>query len=114
METIGKMVVTAVIVPLFIWLCVWCSAFSYGYVATQFYEWFVAGIFPSFPKLGIYEYAGLFCFVGLFNGKKVEMWKIKKEYLIDTTWEKFRPITLFLLAPWTAYAGGYILQYWIK
>ena len=118
MEKTSKIIAAAIalaISPVVFWLIIWYNAFSYGYVAIQFHEWFIAPILPQVPVFSIYEYAGLILFIGIFTRRRGESFpKIKNEYLEEKEYQRLVRSLVPYVRPWGLLLCGYILQYWIK
>jgi hypothetical protein len=114
MDKTGKFLVGAILLPFLLWFFVWYSAMCYGYVASQFHDWFVAPFFPVIPKLSAYGYAGLMLFVGIFTKTRLPGKEFKDEYLKNPTWEAWKPTAYSLIMPWLTYFTGYVFQYWVK
>ncbi len=99
MEAILTLVGLICIIPLLIIY----SSFSWGYVATVFWTWFILPIFPQSPIFTWAQLAGIMFVVNCFvHSSKTA---VKEEYK-DSSSE----ILLGILGPWLALFGGWIFH----
>lgn len=99
MEALLLLLGVLVLVP----MIVLYSSFSWGYVATIFWGWFILPLFPDLHSFTWIQFAGMMCLVNCFTNHKT--FKIKKEFEDKTqTWSSI------ILAPWLTLLGGWILH----
>lgn len=79
------------------------NAFSWGYVASVFYGWFVLPHFPNFPQFGWVEFVGFILFIGVLTSKSYR--HIKDEHIDKTT----TTVSLFL-GPWLTLFLGWLIK----
>jgi len=88
---------------IFVPLALLYNAFSYGFVATMFADWFVYPVFPNFPKLNWIQFVGLSYFIMCIFPKNSTM--IKDEFQE----ERIAKWIMIIIAPWfLLLAGGLI------
>jgi hypothetical protein len=90
-------------IMLLIPLLVLYSTFSWGYVASIIYMWFVIPVFPEVPVLLWYQFAGFMLLFNCFNHKSSTT--IKKEFK-----EKNIDIVMMFLSPWLTLLGAWIFK----
>lgn len=86
-------------------LLVLYSSFSWGFVATIIYKWFVLPLFPQFPVLTWIQFAGIMFFINCFVHGFSQVSNIKKEYR-----DELNGFITLILAPWLTLFGAYILH----
>lgn len=83
------------------------SAYSWGYVAVIFYNWFITPYFPGLPVFTWMQFAGFMLMVNCFvHAPKTH---IKKEYTDEENWW-----VSFLLTPWLTLIVGLIFHLFTK
>jgi len=99
METLLLFLGVLVLVP----IIVLYSSFSWGYVATIFWGWFIIPLFPDLHSFTWIQFAGIMFLVNCFTSySKIQ---IKDEYKDNVvSW------TQIILAPWLTLLGGWILH----
>lgn len=70
------------------------TAFSWGIVAKTIATWYIIPIFPKFPLLTWYQYAGIIFFIHSIAPTSSN--NIKDEYK-----EEYMDLIKFLINPWT-------------
>jgi len=87
-------------------LVLFYSSFSWGFVASKFYLWFIVSSFPQVPDITIAQFVGISLFLSAILPQKIT--QIKSEYMDGTyTW------TAIVLAPWITLVCGYIIYSYI-
>ncbi len=79
------------------------SSFSWGYVATIFYSWFIIPLFPQLPIFTWLQFAGMMFMINCFV--HISKSNIKEEYT-----NKTEGIILIFINPWLTLLGGWILH----
>jgi hypothetical protein len=91
-----------IVMLLLVGLFVMYSSFSWGFVASKFYGWFILTSFPTLPQFTVLQFVGFLLFVGVMTHKSSTF--IKEEYK-DTTTE----FTLLLFSPWVSLIIGWMV-----
>jgi len=79
------------------------SSFSWGYVATIFWGWFIIPLFPDLHSFTWIQFAGIMFLVNCFT--KHSKTQIKDEYKDNVvSW------TQLIVAPWLTLLGGWVLH----
>lgn len=95
-------VAIAIVLVVFIY-----GIFSWGYVTSQFYDWFVLRYYPKLPHFTVYQFIG-FNFVLSTIIRNYGTSDIKEEFKKDK-------VTLYctsILSPWLVLLFGYIFMCW--
>lgn len=80
------------------------SAFSWGYVASIIYTWFILPTFPDAPTLLWWELAGIMFFINCFVHESAKD-TIKKEYK-----EEYSGLIGVIIHPWLVLLGAWIFK----
>jgi len=83
------------------------GAFSWGYVATQFYDWFVLKYYPNLPHFTLLQIIGFNFLISTVIRIKDNS-DIKDDYRINKT---TRSISVFA-SPWLTLLLGYLFYSW--
>jgi len=104
-ELVGKgvfvTIFTTIFTPLVLIPIMIYGIFSYGVVASYFWQWFIVPIF-EFPVLNHYECYGIIMTLSIFRPKG-DVYKETR----DIDWGKFIGL---ILAPWILLTMGYIFN----
>lgn len=95
---------TLILALLLIPLLVIYGAFSWGYVASIIYAWFIIPTFPNAPELMWWQLAGIMFFVNCFvHNSSVHY--MKDEYKDETN-----GFIVFFIGPWLTLLGAWIFK----
>ena len=96
---IGFLFITAVIAGIILY-----NSFSWGFVASKFYLWFVLSIFPTAPHFTVTQFIGIAFFIMAIMPKN-SIDNLKEEYKSkENMW-----FTLFF-SPWISLIMGYFIS----
>lgn len=80
------------------------GSFSWGFVVSKFYAWFILTIYPDAPEFTILQFVGIMFFLGAIL-PKLYVKDIKKEYR-DNEYDWI----VILLAPWLTLICGWLVH----
>jgi hypothetical protein len=101
MEIILSLLGALVLIPLLIIY----SSFSWGYVASIIYSWFILPIFTNAPILTWVQLAGIMFLVNCFVHSDSSIHYMKKEVKNEYT-----GLTTSILSPWLTLFGAWIFK----
>ena len=82
------------------------SAFTWAFVISKFYGWFILSQFTNLPNITLIHFIGISLFIHALFPKNIGEC-IKSEYVEkDTKWGTF------ILAPWIILLAGWIILQW--
>ena len=99
MEIIITLLGLIVLIPLIIFY----GSFSWGFVISKFYIWFIISAFPLAPHFTIPQFIGFAFFLSAIMPKRTST-PIKKEYQNENEYWGY-----LTLGPWITLLCGYIL-----
>ena len=79
------------------------NTFSWGYVASVFYKWFVLLWFPDLPQFGYLQFIGFILFISVIMPKHTE--EIKDEYVNHE-----KTVLNYVIKPWLTLFVGWIIK----
>lgn len=79
------------------------SSFSWGFVTTIIYKWYILSLFPNLPVFTWLQFAGIMFFINCFvHTRSIQ---IKDEYR-----DKSTQYIIFLFAPWLLLLGAWLFR----
>lgn len=83
------------------------NSFSWGYVASVIYKWFILTQFADLPSIEWWQFAGIMFFINCFIHNTTTF------YLKDEVKDNKRGLILSLISPWMALLGAWIFKTFI-
>ena len=80
------------------------SSFSWGYVSSIIYKWFILSQFPELPLIQWWQFAGIMFFINCF------IHDTTTHYLKDEVKDNSKSLTTSLLSPWLLLFGAWIFK----
>ena len=80
------------------------NAFSWGFVCSKFYLWFIVSVIPGVPQFTVLQFIG-FMFFLLAIMPKHNHAEINEEHLKN----KYQHFSTLMLAPWMCLLCGYLI-----
>lgn len=79
------------------------NVFSWGYVCSVFYKWFILTSFPNLPQFDYVQFIGFMLFIGVLTHK--DSVNIKNEYKDEGVGH-----VQILLGPWLVLLMGWLVK----
>lgn len=89
---------------LIVGLIVLYGSFSWGFVASKFYGWFILPVFPTLPHFTITEFIGFMLFINVMTHKGSSQYIDKKYRDEISEW------IIMILSPWLTLFIGWSLH----
>lgn len=79
-------------------------SFSWGFVASIIYSWFITPVFPNSPDLNWMQFAGIMFFINCFVHSSTSA------YIKDECKDSTNGFTTSVLSPWMLLLGAWIFK----
>ena len=96
------MLVGLVFVLVFVFFVLVYSSFSWGYVASMFYSWFILPNFPTLPHFTVTQFVGIMFFTSV-------VFRHTPSHIKDEYQDKSSSWTYLILSPWLTLFFGWLV-----
>jgi hypothetical protein len=79
------------------------DAFSWGFVASKFYVWFILSAFPVLPAIGYLQFVGIMIFLSVIMPKHVDTAKTETDN---------KKSIMLIFSPWISLIIGWLFKIW--